>query len=94
MIFGKQERLAADFHGVLGKCAGTSESGWKLAHIDAVGLGGRGELSTYSSSELQGHFRRFMAPANMFVVPAEWGGLAETAEFIVGFREAGATHAP
>ena len=80
------EKDRAVFRGLRGRCPGTADGDWKLAHIEPVGLGGRGSLDSYSRSALERHFRLLMSPSNMFVVPAAWAGLAEVNEFIAGFR--------
>lgn len=53
---------------------------WKVAHIDAVGLGNRA-LVDIGESTLRQHFRKLMTPSNMFVVPLKYAGLAELPEF-------------
>lgn len=88
MILKKEERSLATYKGVRGDCLGTSEAGWKLAHIEGVALGGRGSVESYPASTIEAHFRRFMSPANMLVVPAEWSGLAEVSAFVKGYCSA------
>lgn len=85
------EKESALFRGLLGRCPNTGNAGWKLAHLDPVGLGGCGSLSTYSRQAVEHHFRLFLSPGNMFVVPGEWAGLAEVDEFLEGFCEGLAT---
>lgn len=88
MVLGAgAEKEGAVLRGLLGRCPNTGDAGWKLAHLEPVGLGGRGALSTYSREAVERHFRLFLSPANMFVVPGEWAGLAEVDEFLEGFRE-------
>lgn len=43
-------------------------------------------LPTIARPAWTDHFRLFMSPANMFVVPADWAGLAEVDAFVEGFR--------
>jgi len=85
MILKTEERSAATCKGVRGNCLGTSDAGWKLAHIEGVALGGRGGIESYPLAVIEDHFRRFMSPANMLVVPAEWSGLAEVEAFVKGY---------
>lgn len=85
---GGSEKASAVFRGLLGRCPNTGAAGWKLAHLESVGLGGRGEIAGYGPEAIERHFRLFLSPSNMFVVPAEWGGLAEVDEFLKGFRDA------
>lgn len=80
------ERDGATYRGLRGRCPGTAEGGWKLAHIEPVALGGRGPLSEYDRPILERHFRLLMSPRNMLVVPAAWSGLAEVDDFLEGFR--------
>ena len=82
------EKDSAIYGGLRGRCPGTADAGWKLAHIAPVGLRGRGPLDGYSREALERHFRLLMSPANMFVVPATWAGLSEVDEFLAGFRAA------
>jgi hypothetical protein len=85
MILKGNERQHAIYKGVRSKCLGTSDNGWKLALIVDVALGGQGPIETYSFDKIAAHFARFMSPANMFVVPAEFAGLAEVTAFIKGY---------
>ena len=93
MMFGAKEKTSAVYRGARNQCVGTSDAGWKLAHVEAVGLGGRGPLIAYDSHDLERHFRLFMSPSNMFVVPARWAGLAEVDDFVSGFRATDLTRA-
>ena len=56
--------------------------GWKVCHIKKVGLGGRGTVKEKPIHILQSHFRTFLAPSNMFLVPLVLGGLGELPQFI------------
>ena len=60
--------------------------GWKLAHIDPVGLKSRHSLKDRDIEELEIHFMKFLDPSNMFVVPKRWSGIAEAEEIIEVFR--------
>lgn len=59
-----------------------NRQGWKLAHIEAVGLNTRTPIEHIPLDRLQVHTRRLLDPANMFVVPSRWGGLGEAAAVI------------
>jgi len=52
--------------------------GWKLAHIDKVGLGTRRPIESVPMNKITDHFKRFLSPSNMFVVPLSSAGFAET----------------
>jgi hypothetical protein len=67
-----------------------NQRGWKLCHIESVGLSTRVPLEVISLEQLHGHFRRFLAPSNHFLVPLRWGGLGEVPEFIAAMRQVGA----
>lgn len=54
--------------------------GWKICHIDSVGIRLRGRISDLPIDDLKKHFRRYMSPSNMFLVPKAWGGLGEMPE--------------
>lgn len=56
--------------------------GWKVCHIKKVGLGGRQSVKQRPIRELQSHFRNFLSPSNMFLVPLILGGLGELPQFI------------
>jgi len=88
MALKTHEREHAVYKDVRSRCLGTSDNGWKLAHIDGVALGGRGRIETYPFSVIAAHFARFMSPKNMLVVPAEFSGLTEVSAFIEGYCSA------
>jgi hypothetical protein len=48
-----------------------NESGWRLCHIKQVGIDERTALDM-PLEELHRHFRLFMSPSNMYVVPASF----------------------
>jgi hypothetical protein len=60
----------------------TNSLGWKLCHKHPVGLNGRGLLEQRPIEALRSHFRTFLSPSNLFVVPLEIGGLGELTQFI------------
>lgn len=55
--------------------------GWKVCHIEPVGLG-RGDLLQRPVAELHAHVLRFLSPLNMFVVPKALGGMGELPHFV------------
>jgi hypothetical protein len=55
---------------------------WKVCHRHKVALGGRGSVTQRPIAFLRAHFRHFLAPSNMFLVPLELGGLGELPHFI------------
>jgi hypothetical protein len=63
-----------------------NSKGWKLAHIDNVGLNKMGPISTIEINLLIENFRKLMLPSNMFVIPKCWAGIAETPELIAAMK--------
>ena len=82
MIQKGVEKPVARYHCFLRKEFNVNEFGWKLAHVKPVGLNNRASLADLPIERLQNHFRTFMSPANMFVVPSAWSGLAEVESVI------------
>jgi hypothetical protein len=88
MAFKAVERPAATYRCVRQSVCGPNEMGWKVGHIEDVGLGYTGALESLSIESLRAHFQRFLSPRNMFLVPMEYAGVAETPEFIEVFGAA------
>lgn len=88
MVIKRSEKEGARYRCTRGSFPNPNELGWKVAHIDDVGLSYAGELLDIALPTLQSHHRRFLAPSNIFLVPKEYAGVAETPEFISAFREA------
>ncbi|GAA4441708.1 hypothetical protein [Bremerella cremea] len=86
MILKKTERDQASHCCPLGKPWNLNLAGWKLAHIESIGLKQRGDLAVTPIERLETHFFRFMAPSNMFLVPKSWAGLGEIPEMIDAIR--------
>jgi len=59
-----------------------NKQGWKLAHIDHVGLYTRQPVEDISINKLIEHHKKLLSPSNMFVVPKEYGEIAEIDAFI------------
>ncbi len=55
---------------------------WKVCHRRKIALRGRGTVQHRDIAYLQSHFRDFLAPSNMFLVPLALGGLGELPHFI------------
>lgn len=64
-----------------------NQSGWKLAHIEPVGLRKRGPVERISLGHIFEHFRLFMSPSNMFVVPLSSSGFSEISSVLQTFRQ-------
>lgn len=61
--------------------------GWKIAHKKQIGLNSRVPLNDVSVYALTDHFVKFMSPANMFLMPLRYAGLAEIDEVIEVFSQ-------
>jgi hypothetical protein len=55
---------------------------WKVCHRSRVALEGKGTVKKRSLKLLQEHFKRFLSPSNMFLVPLALAGLGELPHFI------------
>jgi hypothetical protein len=70
-------------HGcTLASADNVNKRGWKLCHMDGIGLATRTALIDVSLDKLLRHFIMLMAPSNHFLVPKHWAGLGEIPEFI------------
>ena len=88
MILKRGEREAATYSGRLSggdDVPNVNSLGWKVAHIDPVGLRTRAPITEIAIEVLQAHHVRLLSPANMFLVPKSHGGLAELPEFLAAF---------
>jgi len=64
-----------------------NKCGWKLCHIEEIGLATRTPLVELPLDILIRHFMLLLSPSNHFVVPLPWGGLGEVDEFIAELKE-------
>lgn len=76
MVIKKQEGELPQLKWSLKKHS-LNELGWKLGHIDGVGLNDRKLITDQPIDTLKRHFQRLMSPTNMFLVPVVLEGLAE-----------------
>lgn len=75
------EKAQMKYRRLLGK-DNINRFGWKLCHIKSVGLSTKVPLPQIPIDDLRKHFVLLMSVSNQFVVPLEWSGLGEVAEFI------------
>lgn len=80
----KEEKEQRKYHCTLGKYS-INKDGWKLCHINAVGLNARSSLSSINIQGLREAFFDLLSPSNYFLLPIKWGGLGEAREFIEGY---------
>lgn len=59
-----------------------NKRGWKLCHIDPVGLKTKQSLEKIDIQDLENHFKKLANPRNMFLLPLQIGSLGEIQEFI------------
>lgn len=77
MIQKVSEKAQAQYHCCLPTAFDVNKQGWKLGHIEAVGLKSRAPIQTLPLDRLYQQHRDLLSPANMFVIPLAWSGLAE-----------------
>ena len=82
---------SAEKHRMTYKCTlsakdNVNKLGWKLCHMQDVGLSTRTPLEQIELRDLTTHCRLLMSPSNHFVVPLYWAGLGEVPEFIDELR--------
>ena len=68
------------------KCTMKRDPNWRYCHIDTLRLGERGAISEISIERIEKHFKLFLSPSNMFVLPKAWGTLGEVDVFIESMR--------
>ena len=56
--------------------------GWKVCHIQPVGFNTNTNIENLEISDIEDHFRKYVNPKNMFVLPKEIGDLGEIDVFI------------
>lgn len=84
-----EARIADRYTGLLGRSpAGRhlNKGGWKVCHIDDVGIGARVSVTDLDEAVLDRHFSSLMRPRNMFLVPTTHAGFGELPEVVAAFR--------
>jgi hypothetical protein len=83
----RAETSEVKYRGTLSSCAiNLNADGWKLCHIDPVGLRARTLIKDLPVAKLQDHSRLLLRPSNHFLVPKRWAGLGEIPEVIEEIR--------
>jgi hypothetical protein len=87
MALAREERVKAKYR-CNRQALNLNELGWKVCHRVGVGEG-RPRISEQAPWErICSHFRRFVSPSNLFLVPKEWSGLGELSSVIRAFGDA------
>jgi hypothetical protein len=90
MVFLKEEIKIAK-HKCTKQPANLNGFGWKICHIDPVGIGYKGDRTKLPIEDIHNHFRKYMSPNNIFLVPKVWSGLGEMPEMVDAARKANNT---
>lgn len=77
MILTREERSSSQYSCPLTLEFNLNQKGWKLAHIQDVGLNQRTPITEIPLQTLREHFYKFLSPKNMFVIPKQHAGIAE-----------------
>ena len=75
----KEVKANAKYKKTLGSYA---LSGWKLCHIQPVGFNTNKNIEDLEISDIEDHFKKYVNPKNMFVLPKEIGYLGEIDIFV------------
>lgn len=86
LVLKAAEKAQANLRRTLQVEHNLNTAGWKLAHVQPVGLRLTGAAAGIELSHLQSHHKLLMCPSNMFLVPGNWAGLGELPEVQDAFR--------
>jgi len=75
MALKTSELPLADYRKLRGRSDNLNKLGWRVCHRVPVGMRKPGKLSALPIDDLMLHFKRFLAPSNMFLVPKLFGGM-------------------
>jgi hypothetical protein len=64
-----------------------NKKGWKVCHIDEVGLNTQKNINDIPLDSLEERFKRLISPSNMFLVPKTLSGLGELPQVINVMRK-------
>lgn len=82
----RSEKSQMTYTRTLSTADNLNKRGWKLCHINGVGLRSAKRLQDFSLERLVTHFRLLLKPSNHFLVPLSWAGLGELPEVIDEIR--------
>jgi len=66
-----------EFRTLRNRIENLNKLGWRVCHRVSIGIRKPGSLSELPIEDLKLHFKRFLAPSNMFLVPKLFGGMGE-----------------
>lgn len=77
MAFKREEKKKAVCKGLRSYIQNPNNLGWKICHKFPIGLKQSGRITEIPIEKLEIHFRYFMSPSNMFLIPKKLSGLGE-----------------
>lgn len=83
----RSEKSQMKYTATLSSADNLNKRGWKLCHIDGVGLRSATRIEDFSLERLVTHFRLLLKPSNHFLVPLPWAGLGELPDVIDEIRK-------
>lgn len=86
MVRTKAATSQATFKCTLSSLDNVNKHGWKLCHIDSVGLKRHALPEELPLEMLIRHFCDLLTPSNHFLVPLTWAGLGELPEIVEEIR--------
>jgi hypothetical protein len=87
LAFKSAERRKATYTGRRNQMPNPNKLGWKICHKEAVGLKSRGSITKIPINDLETHFRLFLSPSNMFLVPKTLSGLGEIPHMVKAMQK-------
>jgi hypothetical protein len=88
MMASKKDLAECRYQGCLARVRNVpnlNTLGWKICHIERVGLNDAREIDVIPIAQIEEAHRRLLSPRNMFLVPKVYAGLGETPEFVSVF---------
>jgi hypothetical protein len=86
LVAKRSEKERMRYRRTLAPAENVNKRGWKLCHIQDIGLGIRTPLEEVPLDKLKDHFQLLMRPSNHFLIPLQWAGLGEVPEVIDAIR--------
>ncbi len=83
----RAEKSQMKYKGTLSVADNLNKRGWKLCHIEGVGLRSATLTENFAIERLIVHFRLLLKPSSHFLVPKCWAGIGELPEIIDEIRK-------